>query len=42
LGNPFGIDNAYIALLVPLVAMGLSELVKRAGKGSIAALPSKR
>jgi solute:Na+ symporter, SSS family len=42
LGNPFGIDNAYIALLVPLVAMGVSEIVKRAGKGSIAALPSKR
>ena len=41
LGNPFGIDNAYIALLVPLVAMGLSEIVKRARKDSIALHPNR-
>jgi solute:Na+ symporter, SSS family len=27
LGNPFGIDNAYIALVLPLVVMGASSLV---------------
>jgi SSS family solute:Na+ symporter len=31
-GNPFGIDNAYLALLVPLAVMGVSEIVKRARK----------
>jgi solute:Na+ symporter, SSS family len=28
IGNPYGIDNAYIALLVPLVVMGIGNLVK--------------
>jgi SSS family solute:Na+ symporter len=28
MGNPFGIDNAYVALAVPLVVMGLSHLFK--------------
>jgi SSS family solute:Na+ symporter len=26
--NPFGIDNAYVALLIPLVVMGTSSLLK--------------
>jgi SSS family solute:Na+ symporter len=30
MGNPFGIDNAYVALAVPLVVMGLSHLLKGA------------
>lgn len=30
MGNPFGIDNAYIALAVPLVVMGFSHLLKGA------------
>ena len=28
LGNPFGIDNAYVALVVPLVVMGTSSFLK--------------
>jgi SSS family solute:Na+ symporter len=32
MGNPFGIDNAYVALVVPLVIMGLSSLVERIGR----------
>jgi SSS family solute:Na+ symporter len=35
MGNPFGIDNAYIALVVPLIIMGLSSLVERSGRGRI-------
>jgi SSS family solute:Na+ symporter len=27
LGNPFGIDNAYVALVLPLVVMGASSLL---------------
>ncbi len=30
MGNPYGIDNAYIALVVPLVVMGISNLFKSA------------
>jgi SSS family solute:Na+ symporter len=41
LGNPFGIDNAYLALFVPLAVMGLSEIVKRVRKGSVAASPAE-
>jgi SSS family solute:Na+ symporter len=33
MGNPFGIDNAYVALVVPLILMGLSSLVERSGRG---------
>jgi SSS family solute:Na+ symporter len=29
-GNPFGIDNAYIAVLVPLLVMAISHLVRMA------------
>jgi SSS family solute:Na+ symporter len=28
LGNPFGIDNTYIALILPLVIMGIDHLFK--------------
>jgi SSS family solute:Na+ symporter len=34
LGNPFGIDNAYIALAMPLVVMGASSLVSRIRTGT--------
>jgi solute:Na+ symporter, SSS family len=34
LGNPFGIDNAYIALVMPLVVMGASSLVSRIQGGT--------
>ena len=30
MGNPYGIDNAYVALVVPLVVMGISNLFKGA------------
>jgi len=29
MGNPFGIDNAYVALLLPLIVMGTSSLWQR-------------
>ncbi len=38
LGNPFGIDNAYVALLVPLVVMTISEIGKRIWGGETASL----
>jgi SSS family solute:Na+ symporter len=28
MGNPFGVDNAYVALVVPLIVMGLSSMVE--------------
>jgi SSS family solute:Na+ symporter len=34
LGNPFGIDNAYVALGLPLVVMGASSLVERMWPGT--------
>ena len=34
LGNPFGIDNAYIALVMPLVVMGASSLLTRIQGGT--------
>jgi SSS family solute:Na+ symporter len=34
LGNPFGIDNAYVALVLPLVVMGASSLVSRIRTGT--------
>ncbi len=40
MGNPYGIDNAYIALLVPLVVMGVSEIVKRVRDDGVAAVPA--
>lgn len=29
MGNPFGIDNAYVALVLPLMVMGMSSLFER-------------
>src|SRR5579863_915918 len=37
MGNPFGIDNAYVALVVPLVVMVTSSVVARARSGKVAA-----
>jgi solute:Na+ symporter, SSS family len=39
MGNPFGIDNAYVALVVPLIIMGLSSFVGRIKSGKTSALP---
>ncbi|HET7886118.1 MAG TPA: sodium:solute symporter family protein [Bradyrhizobium sp.] len=33
MGNPFGIDNAYVALVIPLVVMGTSSLLTRGRVG---------
>jgi len=33
MGNPFGIDNAYVALVVPLIIMGLSSMTERIRTG---------
>ena len=41
MGNPFGIDNAYVALVVPLVVMGLSSMVERNRTGGISPVPVK-
>ena len=43
MGNPYGIDNAYVALLVPLIVMGFSEIFKRSRKDSVvvSAAPSR-
>lgn len=35
MGNPFGIDNAYVALVVPLIIMGLSSMVERIRTGKV-------
>ena len=39
MGNPFGIDNAYVALVVPLIIMGLSSMVERIRTGKITREP---
>ena len=39
MGNPFGIDNAYVALVVPLVVMGLSSMIERIRTGGISGVP---
>jgi len=39
MGNPFGIDNAYVALVVPLIIMGLSSMVERIRTGKITRVP---
>jgi SSS family solute:Na+ symporter len=36
MGNPLGINNAYVALIVPLVVMGLSHFFKGGEKHSTA------
>jgi SSS family solute:Na+ symporter len=40
MGNPFGIDNAYVALVVPLIIMGLSSLVERIRTGKVTGVPA--
>jgi SSS family solute:Na+ symporter len=42
MGNPFGIDNAYVALVLPLIAMGVSSLVARARSGKVVAAKPDR
>jgi SSS family solute:Na+ symporter len=39
MGNPFGIDNAYVALVLPLIVMGSSSLLERSRRGGL--LPSR-
>jgi solute:Na+ symporter, SSS family len=39
MGNPFGIDNAYVALVVPLIIMGVSSMVERIRTGKITRVP---
>jgi SSS family solute:Na+ symporter len=41
MGNPFGIDNAYVALVVPLVIMGLSSLVEWFNGSRVARTPPR-
>lgn len=41
LGNPFGIDNAYVALVVPLIIMGLSTMVEPLRTGKTARGPAE-
>jgi SSS family solute:Na+ symporter len=39
MGNPFGIDNAYVALVVPLIIMGVSSMAERIRTGKPARGP---
>jgi solute:Na+ symporter, SSS family len=39
MGNPFGIDNAYVALVVPLIIMGLSSMIERIRTGKRVRVP---
>jgi SSS family solute:Na+ symporter len=32
-GNPFGIDNIYVAAAIPLVVMAIDHVLKGAGSG---------
>jgi SSS family solute:Na+ symporter len=41
LGNPFGIDNAYVALVVPLIIMGVSSMVEPIRTGKITRVPTE-
>jgi SSS family solute:Na+ symporter len=40
MGNPFGIDDAYVALVVPLIIMGLSSTAERLRTGRITRRPA--
>jgi SSS family solute:Na+ symporter len=42
MGNPFGIDNAYVALVLPLIVMGASSVVARAQSGKVEAAKPDR
>ena len=35
MGNPYDIDPAYVALVIPLIIMGLSSLIERVRSGKI-------
>jgi SSS family solute:Na+ symporter len=39
MGNPFGIDNAYVALVVPLIIMGFSSIIERIRTGKSPRVP---
>jgi solute:Na+ symporter, SSS family len=39
MGNPFGIDNAYVALVIPLIIMSLSSAMERTGMSKPAREP---
>jgi SSS family solute:Na+ symporter len=39
-GDPFGIDNAYVAFVIPLAVMGADHLLKSASPRTQAALPA--
>jgi SSS family solute:Na+ symporter len=41
MGNPFGIDNAYVALVIPLIIMGLSSLIERIRTGNSPRVPAE-
>jgi SSS family solute:Na+ symporter len=42
MGNPFGIDNAYVALVLPLIVMGASSMVaRRPSNRPVAAKPDR-
>jgi len=41
MGNPFGIDDAYVALVVPLIIMGLSTMVELLRTGKAARGPAE-
>ena len=42
MGNPFGIDNAYVALALPLIVMGASSVVARAWSSKVVAAKPDR
>jgi solute:Na+ symporter, SSS family len=39
MGNPYDIDPAYVALVIPLIIMGLSSLVERIRGGKATRMP---
>jgi solute:Na+ symporter, SSS family len=39
MGNPYDIDPAYVALVIPLIIMGLSSLIERARTGKTGRMP---
>jgi solute:Na+ symporter, SSS family len=42
MGNPYGIDSAYVALVLPLVVMAVSALVTRVWTGEASPAKSGR
>jgi SSS family solute:Na+ symporter len=41
-GNPYGVDSSYLALGVPLLTMGISQLCKRAPSGPTPSEPTRQ